>query len=288
MQVLVNGVDQKLVTKAGSYTSLSRKWKNGDQIELRFDMHLRTESMPDDPSKVAVFYGPVLMAGLLGTEKPGVQGVPVLVTNNQPVNKWLKRTDASNLSFKTIGVAMPNEVSLKPFYAVNDQRYIVYWDEFTKQQWNDRKAAYEAEIQRLAGQEKRTVDLVRFGEQQSEKDHDLLGENTGVGTHMDRKFRDAPNGGWFSFKVKVMDADLQLVNTYNGGDGGNRAFEIFADGVKIGEEDLKGDQPGKYIEIIYEIPKAIVKNKQTITIKFQGLPHKIAGAFFESRIITKK
>ena len=287
MQVLVNGVDQKLVTKAGSYATLSRKWKNGDEIELRFDMHLRTEAMQDDPSKIAVFYGPVLMAGLLGTEKPGVQGVPVLVTNNKPVNKWLQRTDADSLRFTTVGAAMPNEVSLKPFYSVNDQRYIVYWDQCTQQQWKDRKAAYEAEILRLSDLEKRTVDLVRFGEQQSEKDHDLVGENTGVGSHMDRKFRDAPNGGWFSFKVKVTDADLQLINTYNGGDGGNRAFEIFADGIKIGEEDLKGNSPGKYIEKSYDIPKDLTNGKESVTIKFQGLPHKIAGAFFESRIIKR-
>lgn len=287
MQILINGIKQDIESKAGTYVTINRSWKNNDKVELQFDMHLRTEAMPDDESKIAVFYGPVLMAGLLGTEKPGVQGVPVLVTNNQPVNKWLLRTNEDRLDFKTIGVGMPQEVSLKPFYSVYDQRYIVYWDEFTQQQWQDRKAAYEAEIKRLADLEKRTVDLVRFGEQQSEKDHDLVGENTGVGTHMDRKFRDAPNGGWFSFKVRVIEANLQLINTYNGGDGGNRAFEIFADGVKIGEEDLPGKNPGKYIEKSYEIPKKLTKGKSSITIKFQGLPTKIAGAFFESRITTK-
>ena len=288
MDIYINGAKAGITTSAGAYATVNRIWKNGDKIELRFDMNLYTEGMPDDPSKTAIFYGPLLMAGTIGSEKPGIMGVPVLVTDNRPVKEWIRSTDAPELKFTTKNVGRPQDVLLQPFYSIHDQRYIIYWDQYTEEEWKDKKAGYEREMQRLADMEKRTIDVVRFGEQQSEKDHDLTGENTGVGSYMDRKFRDAPNGGWFSFKVKVKDENLQLLNTYNGGDAGNRAFEIFADGIKIGDEALKGDKPGQYIEKSYTIPKNITKDKDIITIKFQGLPKNIAGAFFESRILLNK
>jgi DUF1680 family protein len=288
MDIYINGVKSDISSNAGSYTTLDRIWKNGDKIELRFDMNLYTESMPDDPSKIAIFYGPLLMAGILGSEKPGVMGVPVLVTDNRQLKEWIRSTDPANLQFTTQNAGRPRDVVLQPFYSVHDQRYIVYWDQYTEDAWKAKKAAYEKEMIRLADIEKRTVDLVRFGEQQSEKDHDLTGENTGIGSYMDRKFRDAPNGGWFSFKVKVKPGSLQLLNTYNGSDGGNRAFEIFAEGIKIGDEVLKGDKPGEYIQKSYTIPADLTKDKDSLTIKFQGLPKNIAGAFFESRILFDK
>ena len=285
MEIYINGMKAAITTTAGSYATIERSWENGDKIELRFDMELYSESMPDVPSKTAIFYGPLLMAGALGTEKPGVMGVPVLVTDNRPLKEWIRRSDASDLHFNTLKVGRPNDVALQPFYTIHDQRYIVYWDLFSEEDWKIKKANYEKEILRLGDIERRTIDVVRYGEQQSEKDHDLTGRNTGVGTHLERKFRDAPNGGWFSFKVKVISGALQLLNTYNGGDGGKRAFEIFADGIKIADEALKGDNRGRYIEKAYTIPENITKDKDTITIKFMGLAGNTAGAFFESRIV---
>ncbi len=285
MEIYINGKKTSIASQAGSYTLVDRTWKNNDEIELRFHMQLNTEAMPDDSSKIAIFYGPLLMAGVLGKEKPGLMGVPVLVGNHQPVNEWVKPVDAATLTFTTVNTGRPNEVLLQPFYSIHDQRYIVYWDQFSEAGWQVKKEAYEKELLRLKDIEQRTVDVVRFGEQQSEKDHALTGENTGMGSYMDRKFRDAPNGGWFSIKVKVVPGDLQLLNTYNGSDGGNRAFEIFADGTKIASESLHAEQPGHYIDKQYAIPKNLTVGKDTITIKFQGLPNNIAGAVFESRIV---
>ena len=287
ISIFINGVEEKALTQPGSYTTINRYWRNNDKVELRFNMELYTEHMPDDSTKVAVFYGPVLMAGVLGTAKPGVEGVPILVTGNKPVKDWIQATDIQHLNFTTTNVGRPKEVPLKPFYAVHNERYIVYWDLFTASSWAEKKAGYQQEIIRLANIEKHTVDVVRFGDQQSEKDHLVSGINTGVGTHEERSFRDAPNGGSFFFTVKVSAGMLQLLNIYNGGDGGNRRFDIFVDDVKIAAENLKGEKPGEYIEQTYIIPVSCTKGKSFITIKFQGLPGNIAGAVFESRILTQ-
>jgi len=104
---------------------------------------------------------------------------------------------------------------------------------------------------------------------------------------MERSFRNAPNGRSFYFTAKVTAGVLKLLNTYNGGERGNRRFDIFIDDVKIASENLKGDKPGEYIEQAYIIPENCSKGKSSITIKFQGLPRNIAGAIFESRILAQ-
>lgn len=285
MDIYINGKKETVVSTAGTYTTIDRVWKNGDQLEMKFDVALYTKAMPDNASKIAIFYGPLLMAGTLGTTRPGLLGVPVIVTNNKPVDDWIKRVGGTQITFTTNNVGRPKDVLLQPFYTIHDQRYIVYWNQFTEGEWTLKKESYEKEMARLADMEKHTTDAIRFGEQQSEKDHALDGINTGIGTYMDRTFRDAPNGGWFSFNLKVKEGRLLLLNTYNGSDGGNRAFEIFADGIKISSEVLKGEKPGEYIEKEYDIPETITKGKDSINIKFQAIPENIAGAFFESRIL---
>lgn len=285
MEVWLNGKKLAIGTTAGSYTTLQRRWKSGDKLELRFNMKLHTKAMPDAPSRMSVFYGPILLAGALGKEKPDQLGVPVLITEGKPVEQWVKPLNLQQLEFITHKAGQPHEVKLQPFHTLHNQRYIVYWEQFTAAAWKRKKAEYEKELLRVQEMERRTVDVVRLGEQQSEKDHELTGSNTGVGTHDERKFRDAPNGGWFSFRVKVKDAPLSFVATYSGNDGRGRAFSILADGVLIAEESLKAEKPGAYVEHVYAIPAAVTTGKTFVTIRFQAKPGNIAGALFEARVI---
>ena len=52
----------------GEYVTVSRVWHSGDVVEAQFPMSIRTEALPKTPDKQAVFYGPVLLAGALGTD----------------------------------------------------------------------------------------------------------------------------------------------------------------------------------------------------------------------------
>jgi hypothetical protein len=106
-------------------------------------------------------------------------------------------------SFRTSGLAKPNDVTLSPFHTVHFQRYAIYW------QLTD--AARAAELQREVAEAERqeqeleanTIDRVRLGEQQPETDHQLLFEKsrTGYGP-LGKHFRAADDGGWFSFSLK--------------------------------------------------------------------------------------
>jgi DUF1680 family protein len=291
--VKINGKAFKVTETPGSYIVINRLWKKGDKIEATFPMQLHTEAILTNPAKQAVLYGPVLLAGALGKDKLADNQIPVLVTNGEPVSRWFKST-ANPLYFETSNVIRPdNEIKVIPFYAIHDQRQIVYWDIFTESQWADKKASFLAAEKHEAELESKTIDILRLGEQQPELDHHLAGENTGVGEYNEEKFRDAtyrevPPGGWFSFTMKCDPAaPLELYCTYNGSDGGNRKFNILVDDTVIKTEQLVGESPRKMIDHIYKIPVELTHGKDKITVKFQAFPKNIAGALFKCRLVKQ-
>ena len=290
MKIQVNGKKMTSVADANRYVSLTGNWKKGDRITLDIPMHLYTESMPDDLNKAAVLYGPMVLAAKLGTKNlDPVFDIPVLITDNQPIDKWLKRSDNKQLSFITKKIGQPQDVELIPFYRMHHQKYMIYFDFFTTDKWAEKKAGYQAELKRMEVIAKRTIDQIAIGEMQPERDHNLSGEMTSVGDANGRKWRDASNGGWFSFEMNVSDkSPLELICTYWGSDDGNREFDLLIDGVKLATQELKRNQPDKFFDIAYPIPGELVKDKAKVTIKFQAHPGKFAGGLFGCRILIKE
>ena len=96
--------------------------------------------MPDDHSLRAILYGPLVLAGRLGnaglTEKlehgpegPQLQKAPALEipefsAGQKPLDEWIKPGDRP-MTFQTTGQRV--DVSLRPFYQVNRERYSLYW-----------------------------------------------------------------------------------------------------------------------------------------------------------------
>lgn len=141
--VKVNG--KKVATgKAGSYITIARNWKDGDKVEATFPMSVRAETAHGDASRVALLYGPVVLAGELGTE--GMQspapfsdpkkyndyytynynipdGLPTsLAIDLKNPARSLQKT-GEPLVFKTAG-----GVTVSPLYDLHRQRYVVYWN----------------------------------------------------------------------------------------------------------------------------------------------------------------
>lgn len=54
--------------KPGSYIAITREWKDGDRIAATYPMQIELEATPDNPNKVALLYGPLVLAGERGTE----------------------------------------------------------------------------------------------------------------------------------------------------------------------------------------------------------------------------
>jgi hypothetical protein len=175
----------------------------------------------------------------------------------------------------------PRDVRLAPFHRLHERCYTVYFDIFTEAQWQQRQAEVQAERERQAALEARTVDRVRIGELQSERDHHLTGERTSAGEAYGRKWRHATDGGWFAFDLQARPGQPhELRVTYWGGDAGNRVFDILVNGEKIATQRLNQNAPGKFFDETYSIPARLTEGRSELTVRFQAHPGAMAGGVF--------
>lgn len=153
--VRVNGTPVDATSEPGRYVTLQRRWEDGDVVEIQLPMELRTEAMPDDPTLATIFYGPLVLGGALGTEGMPEGGafapsrmeylrepappVPVLVADPSNLREWVERVEGQPLTFRTDGVGRPEDVTLRPFYQLHHQRFNIYWDHLTENEWEQRQ-----------------------------------------------------------------------------------------------------------------------------------------------------
>lgn len=293
VQISVNGKPVKVDTRPSSYAEIRREWKTGDRVEMTFPMSLRTEAMPDNPKRIAVFYGPTLLAAKLGPVDDPQAGqpfyVPVLLAENRPVAGWVKPVSVPALAFRTEGVGRPADVDLVPFFSLHDRRYAVFLDLYTPGDYAKREGELRAEREREAKLAARTLDLLRVGEMQPERDHNLQGQNTSAGESMGRKWRHATDGGWFAFEMKTDPAQPnEFVCTYWGGETGQRNFDILVDGAKVATQRLLNDKPGQFFDKTYPIPAGLTKGKSKVVVKLQAQPGNWAGGLFGARMLKSE
>jgi hypothetical protein len=145
MTVKVNGQQQPGSSQPGSYRTVARTWKSGDKVEVALPMSLHAHPMPDDPTLQAFLFGPIVLAGELGSEGlkwEQLYGSPVDPMNNyelrrnaipapdlrassKGLNDWIQRTPDQPLTFRTTG--QERNLTLIPLSRVFEERYAVYW-----------------------------------------------------------------------------------------------------------------------------------------------------------------
>jgi DUF1680 family protein len=132
IKILVNGRSIDIRNKRGSFIPITSRWKTGDRIEVNLPFELRLEDMPDDSLRVAVFNGPVLLAGVLGPVDDPAAGdslyVPVMMTSDREPAHWTLPVANKTGTFMTDATGYPRDVLMKPFYMTYDVRYSVFWD----------------------------------------------------------------------------------------------------------------------------------------------------------------
>lgn len=126
--------------KPSTYFTLKRKWKKGDVITVALPAMLRLEKAKDDPSMVSVFYGPVLLAGELGSKNmpndfadkdaylnmPAV-AVPDIVSSSANPADWLRAVPNEKTAFAMHDAGPANGIVFRPLYEIHHERYSVYW-----------------------------------------------------------------------------------------------------------------------------------------------------------------
>jgi len=137
--VTVNGKPLDVAGTPGSYLAIRRAWKAGDRVELTLPMRLTAEPLPDDPTQLAILYGPVVLAGQFpkagladyldhnqGPETPEAPpvDVPALQAHSADPADWVHPVEGQPLTFRANGKGQP--VTLKPLNQ-SWQRFAVYW-----------------------------------------------------------------------------------------------------------------------------------------------------------------
>ena len=291
IEIKVNGSLKKVTSQPGSFIPIEKTWETGDKVEVNIPFTLRLESMPDDSNRVAVMYGPLVLAGDLGPVSDSlskdVMYVPVMMTDKRDPSTWMKPVEGRPNSFITVNTGRPHDVEFKPFYATYDRRYSIFWDLFNDHEWDIRKGEYKADQERIKKLKEAEIDFVQPGEMQPERNHNFKGEKSSAGSFKERTNRDS-RGGWFSFDLKtITHSPVALVIDYWGGFPGAKTFDILVNNKIIATENISNKKDGQFISIQYDIPEECLKNRSKITVKFLAQPGNMAGPVFGVRTIKK-
>jgi DUF1680 family protein len=290
IQISVNGKPITIKEGPGSFVVVGNKWKNGDKVVVKFPFTLRLETMPDNKSRVAIFNGPVVLAGDLGPDPDSLSTdpmyVPVIMTKEKNPEKWLTPIVGEANTYKTKDVGKPRDVVLKPFYKTHERHYSIFWDTYNNEEWSAHEAQYKADQKKKKELELKTIDLFRIGEMQPEREHNFKDEKSSVVEYKTQKAREADREGWFAFDMKITkDQPALLAVEYWGGYTGSKTFDILVDDQVIATQNGSNIAPGKFIDIVYNIPEKLTKGKTKVTVKFVGhLGHR-AGPVFMVRTI---
>lgn len=307
--ISVNGKAIKINQNPSSYVAINRLWKKGDVVEFKLPMQTTIERMPNVPVYSAIMRGPILLGAktgkdelkglvaddsrwghIAGGEKLPVDKAPIIVDDNpDKISERIApvKGDAMKFQFVNEKIINPEKLVLEPFYKIHDSRYMMYWMMLSNKQYVsylDSVASVEKAKLQL---QNRTIDFVAPGEQQPEVDHAMQIENSRKGVSHDQFFREANNGGYFSYNLATNSlTNLSLYVRYWGAEWGNRDFDIYIDDQKLtsvknsGRWNLSAFQNEEY-----KIPDDMVKGKKNIRIKFQALPGNTAGAIYYIRLL---
>lgn len=296
-RVWINGERVSVDGERGGLIRLAHPWRAGDQIRLDIPQDFRLEAAADDPHRVAVCRGPLVMAGELGADRmpgsdlitqslqyndwiPPRDDIPVLVVDTVDPDGWLKPMGEGPGRYRTVGAGWlegrPTEATLIPFFRMHHQRYNVYWKLFTPQEFRLRKRVVADEIDASSAEDERAHRL--RGEHlhaSALKDSRHFWENNRVG-------RFATNGGWFAYTLKVAPPpERQFLRvTYWGSSDEDSVFDVEVEGRVLAREFLGDRWPVTYFDEVYEVPEELVEGKASVGVAFRSLAGKTAGPVF--------
>lgn len=313
MAVKINGKKWDVESTPGSYACIDRKWKNGDVVEVDLPMEMRLEEMPNLPEYVSIMRGPIVLGASYSTDDLNglvaddsrwahVAGGPLVSVFDTPILvgerveildklKSAKRLDGEGMAYAVKGITSDptQEIVLRPFARLHDCRYMMYWLSMTPEAYASYQQREREAEQAMLALDRRTVDAVNTGEQQPEADHFMKSERSGSGVNFGVPWRDASNGGYFSYRMKTTGGSpLALHVRYWGNEGGKRSFAILVDDTVLARENV-GSRWNKeeFVDVEYPIPAGMLAGKDHVTVKFASEPGNIAGGVYHLRIVEQ-
>ena len=292
--------------------------KSGDKVSYQMPMEMVAYPMPDKPNLIAFKYGPVVLSAKLtasNMEASNPNGIlvrvgtfdlnaqTVITTQNMSTDEWLKNLSKNMVRVEDgkngeIQFALKNvdseseELIYSPHYMRYKERYgiYMYMEEPDSQASQDRILANKEVIR---NQEMSIDYLDSFDANNSEAAKNQQGENTQVGSHLGKTYRDGQKNGWFSYDMKIdKDAEHNYLNcVFFSGDRG-RKFDIMVDGTVLAGPYDYSDAPSgnEFYTYTVEIPKEIIAKAEDgkVTVRFQSKPeyNSYVGGLFGIRTST--
>lgn len=250
--------------------------------------------MPDNPKRIAIKYGPLVLAADMGpgsgaTAEGAVFRTPVITSDPARISEWLRPVPGQPLTFRTEGAMQPQQFTFVPFHSLFESRYGVYFDLFTPAEWAAKAAEYRAEEARLQDIMQRTVDSMNIGEMQPERDHNLTQERNDVREQNNRGTRQPMAGGWVEFDMAVPSAGAsELMMTYWGNDRIRPEFVILVDGQQIAREALEERPMNVFFDVAYAIPVELTRGKTKVRVRIVPVAGKTGPSLAGARVLRVK
>jgi uncharacterized protein len=304
--VSINNEKTVMYDQDEPYITLSRVWKNGDQIKVELPMQTTLEYLPDHSSWASILHGPIVLAAIsdssnltglwadstrMGHIANGpfypINEAPIIVSDQKDFASKIETVDLKQLTFKMPGLIYPEKyknIELRPFYEIHEARYIIYWPVTNSKDLESRLTELRNKEKAKVSLETRTIDQVAPGEQQPESDHNFKGEKSQTGINSNKHWRDATL--WLSYDLidKKNEAKTLQV-TYFGLDK-DRVFDIFINDIKIATVSLKGDKGNAFFNVDYPLPDNIFKNNSSkLILKFVAAENSKAGGLYYIRLL---
>jgi DUF1680 family protein len=282
MKMRLNGRDWPLSSTSAAYVRIERTWNDGDRLDISLPMRTRVEPLPDGSDHVALLHGPIVLAAKTGSEDlagliadagrgshiaPGpylpADRAPMLVGERERLAARVRPVAGQPLTFEIDGAIEPaafRGLRLRPLFRTHDARYMLYWRTASREAYPAVLAQIEARERQRQVLEARTLDRVTPGEQQPEIEHAFQGEDTGVGLHLGRHYRDT--GRFISYRLQVparaathparrLELELQL--TFFGADRSD-GVRLFIGARELATIPLAGQRPDDFVDVTVPVP----------------------------------
>ena len=124
-----------MLRRDSDYTVIHRRLRPGERITVRREMKLHTVAAEGDSSRVALFYGPILLAGRLGHVEhpfsdPTKHNDYYTYNYNVPDSireMTLNVQDITPVEGQFAEFVTKDGVRISPLYDIHHERYVVYW-----------------------------------------------------------------------------------------------------------------------------------------------------------------
>ena len=292
--VRINGEPAQTEAHKGSYIRLLDSVKSGDVITLVFTRNLYIDYAKDEPHLGSVMYGPILLAGGLGTddmpedrvidnracrESLPAKNIPMLVGPLTDLDSWIQCSSQHPLRFTVKNGGGQQGVGLVPYFQMHHQRHTVYWKLYSPDEFVYRTRSL--------------TDEVKIGDETDERKHALQGENDSIYWHdyfwaKNTRFRMATDG-WFSYTLHINKTEQKpyhLICRFWGDEPDTCQFDILIDGNYLRTVSLNRKLYLTYVDDVYSIPADWTRGKDKVNVTFRAAQGKNAGGLYELKITS--